>query len=69
MSIQKKNSLASTSISVADRMERMIGSERKLWAYTTGLNKCYESHLSGISEINEKRGVLQTRSLEERKKK
>jgi len=47
----------------------MVGSERQVWAYTTGLNKCFESHLSGMSELNEKKDVIiLTRSLEERKK-
>jgi hypothetical protein len=32
MRIQKNNSLALTSISVADRIEKMISSERQVWA-------------------------------------
>jgi hypothetical protein len=46
----------------------MVGSERQEWAKTTGLNKCFKSHLSGMSELNEKREVLETRSLDKRKK-
>jgi len=64
----ENNSLTSTRISEADRIERIVDSERQEWAETTGLNKCFESHLSGMSELNEKREVILTKSLEERKK-
>ena len=40
----------------------------QIWAYRTGLNKCFKSHLSGMSEHKEKMEILQKRSFKEKKK-